>query len=77
MAMVRRTAQLQLELDDVRKVLPWGGRSPRELTRSFETFRFATEGMGRLDLDASHVGDNKQEELRFELLFPFARGFDG
>ena len=51
------TAQLELQLDDVRKVFPWGGRSPRVLTTSYQTFSLAREGMGRLDLDATHVGD--------------------
>ncbi len=26
--------------------VPWDGRSPRELTRAFERFRFAPEGTG-------------------------------
>jgi len=38
-------AQRELELNDVRKVLPWGGQSPRVLTSAYARFRFAPEGM--------------------------------
>ena len=34
------TEQREFELDDVRLVLPWGGRSPRELTRARVSFIF-------------------------------------
>ena len=30
--------QLELELDDARVRIPWGGRPPRELTRVWKTF---------------------------------------
>ena len=30
--------QVYLELDDRRRVVPWDGRSPRELTRAWNTF---------------------------------------
>ncbi len=50
-----------------------GGRSPRELTRAFQARRFRPEGMGRLDQDASHIGEINQEELG-QLLFPFTQG---
>ena len=39
--------QLVLDLQD--RQLPWGGRSPRTLTRCFERFSLASEGTGRLD----------------------------
>ncbi len=39
-------AQLELELSDIRKVLPWEGQSPRELARAAIAFRFRPEGMG-------------------------------
>jgi len=48
---------------------PWGGISPRLLTRVHSSISFGAEGMGRLDLDASHVGDIDREELG-QLLFP-------
>jgi len=60
----------QLELD---LRLPWGGLSPRVLTRASEAFRFGPEGMGRLDLDASRAGEITQEELG-QLLLPFVIG---
>ncbi len=37
--------QLSLMLGDSRR--PWGGRSPRDLTRAAELFRLAPEGTGR------------------------------
>jgi len=33
-ALLLNSTQLELELDDVRLNLPWGGRSPRGLTRA-------------------------------------------
>ncbi len=67
----RATAQRELELGDLRVVVPWQGQSPRVLTRSYLAFSFTAEGMGRLDQDASLVGDIEQELLGQELL-PFA-----
>ena len=67
MAKERQFAQRELELDDVRRVLsrePWGGKAPRELTRSFMASSLAREGMGRLDLDASRVGDLNALEVK-------------
>ena len=46
--------QLTLDLG-----LPWEGRSTRVLTRSYSIFSFGAEGMRRLDLSASHVGDDE------------------
>ncbi len=43
--------QLALQLGE-----PWGGRSPRYLTRAAQTFRFAPEGMGRSIQDATPEG---------------------
>ena len=34
---------------------PWGGISPRHLTKSFRRFSFIREGTGRLNLDAPAV----------------------
>jgi len=53
----RRFAQRELELEDVRTVIPWGGQSPRVLTTAYKNFNLAAEGMGRLDQDGSHVGE--------------------
>jgi len=53
---------------------PWKGQSPRELTEAFKTFRFGPEGMSRLDLDASHVGDIHVDQLGLELVFPSVGG---
>jgi len=74
MALNRRFAQLRLELGDfpgAGLALPWGGQSPRVLTRAFAAFSFRREGMGRLSRDASHVGEDKLRELQLELPFPF------
>ncbi len=60
----------QLELD---LGMPWGGRSPRGLTRAYKTFRFRPEGMGPLNGDASHAGDIEQEELG-QLVLPSVVG---
>ncbi len=57
--------QLELQLGE-----PWGGYSPRVLTKAFLARRLRAEGMGRLDQDASHVGDIEEEELG-QLLLPF------
>ena len=62
MAKKQRFAQLELELGTFPGAgldLPWGGVSPRALTRGASIISFTAEGMGRLDLDASHVGDRK------------------
>jgi len=67
----RRFAQRELALDDLRKVVPWQGSSPRELTRAFQAFSLVREGMGRLDQDASHVGDIEQEDPLQGVLFPY------
>jgi len=64
------SAQRVLKLDDVRKVVLWKGCSPRGLTRSFQLFRFAPEGMGRSIQDASRASDLRQEELG-QLHLPF------
>jgi len=55
--------QLELALSRVLRKAeePWGGQSPRVLTKSYGLFRFRPQGMGRLDLEASHVGDHKSE----------------
>ncbi len=42
--------QLRLDLG-----MPWDGKSPRFLTRGFEIFSLASEGTGRLNLDAPAV----------------------
>ena len=52
---------------------PWNGQSPRELTRAFIAFSLSREGMGRLDLDSSHVGDNECEGQLVLPLFPLGR----
>ena len=36
---------------------PWGGRSPRELTRGFEMFSFVRSGTGRVHLEAPGCRD--------------------
>ncbi len=57
---------------------PWRGQSPRVLTRAFGAFSFTAEGMGRLDLDASHVGDQESTSSSIQLeLFPLVRGCHG
>ena len=54
---------------------PWRGQSPRVLTKAHLAFSFTAEGMGRLDQDASRVGENDQE-LQLQLrLFPLGRRF--
>jgi len=64
-----------LEACEWRDSRPWNGRSPRELTRAFVAFSLVREGMGRLDLDGSHVGDVECEgQLRLPL-FPLGRRF--
>ncbi len=40
--------QLELELDDVRRAVPWDGRSPRELTRVWKTFSLGAPPTGGL-----------------------------
>ena len=74
MAKSRRDAQLEHELGDVRKVIPWKGVSPRVLTKSFELFSFTAEGMGRLDLDATPVGDEEESWSDPDQLFLFISG---
>jgi len=54
--------QLELQLGE-----PWGGRSPRVLTRAFEAFSFRAEGMGRLNEDARCEGKVRGGE---QLLLP-------
>ncbi len=54
---------------------PWNGRSPRVLTRAFGAFSLGREGMSRLDLGASHVGEINQEGQLVLPLFPLIRGF--
>ena len=77
MAMIRRIAQLELQLDDVRKVVAWQGTSPRALTRAAQAFSLVREGMGRLDLDASDVGEvNQRSSIQLDL-FPLAGGTYG
>jgi len=44
--------QLELELDDVRLRIPWGGRSPRELTRCGKLFILSELPTGGPNLDA-------------------------
>ncbi len=47
---MRGGEQLVLSLDDVRLkrvVVPWGGRSPRVLTRAWERFSLEAQGGGR------------------------------
>jgi len=51
---------------------PWGGVDPRGLTRVGLDVRFASEGMGRLDLVGSHVGEI-MERARCEQLDLFLR----
>ncbi len=63
----------QLELD---LRMPWEGRSPRVLTKAFRARSLVREGMGRLDLDASHVGEISQEVQLQLPLFPFEKGVD-
>ncbi len=58
---------------EMRLKMPWEGKSPRVLTRAFRAFSFTAEGMGRLDQDASPVGDIEQEELG-QLLLSFEWG---
>ena len=53
---------------------PWKGQSPRVLTKAFETFRFRPEGMGRLDQDASHVGEITQSSSNQLELFLLISG---
>ncbi len=53
---------------------PWEGRSPRELTKSYRTYSFRAEGMGRLDQDASRVGEYERELPRKGGALPSSRG---
>ncbi len=57
--------------------MPWEGRSPRGLCAVNLALSFTAEGMGRLDLNASHVGEDEQRELEGQLSFPFDRSFYG
>ncbi len=52
---------------------PWKGQSPRELTRAFRARTFGREGMGRLDLDARHVGQISEAPAYQLELFPFVK----
>ncbi len=54
--------------------VPWEGRAPRDLTRLSLARSLVREGMGRLDQDASHVGENEEREVQLDLPFPFALG---
>ncbi len=45
--------QLELELDDARVRIPWGGRSPRDLTKCGKLFILEELPTGGLNLDAS------------------------
>jgi len=45
--------QLELRLGDVQKVVPWGGRSPRDLTRAKKVLFFNREGQRTTDLFGS------------------------
>ncbi len=50
---------------------PWGGRSPRGLTRASRAFSFRREGMGRLcGSEMDECGDIDMEQLG-QLLLPF------
>ena len=66
---LEKLGQLTLDLR-----LPWDGYSPRVLTRAYETFSFTAEGMGRLDQDASHVGDLNIRGGQLALPFPSIYG---
>ena len=69
--------QLELDLRDVRRRIPWAGFSPRELTRSFGTFSFTAEGMGRLNGDAGPERGGESEASCMQLAFPLRGGTDG
>ncbi len=56
---------------------PWRGQSPRSLCRVSLASSFRAEGMGRLDQNASPVGEDEQKELLQQLLFPFSRRYYG
>jgi len=65
---------VQLELFPRSASVPWGGVSPRELTRAFRAFSFTAEGMGPLNPDAPRVGENKPEAPAQLELFPLSGG---
>lgn len=48
----------------------WGAYSPRALTRGHKCISFTAEGMGRLNEDASPVGDIDRDQLLLELVTP-------
>ena len=52
MILTRDGDQLQLELDDVRVEIPWGGVSPRTLTRCGKLFTLEGPPTGGLHVDA-------------------------
>ncbi len=58
--------QLELALDDVRRRIPWAGRSPRGLTRSASLFIFEPSGKKKRE----RIRDPSQLEL-------FARAVEG
>ncbi len=59
MSTLLNSYQLELELDDVRLRLPWGGRSPRGLTRAHELFIFKAQA----EKSTSAIVDPAQGDL--------------
>ncbi len=58
--LLMNSVQLVLLLED--RTAPWGGRSPRELTRAYKTFTFRA-GTGRVDHEPIVATDSVQLEL--------------
>ena len=47
--------QLELELDDARLMIPWGGRSPRTLTKCGKLFMLRAAPTGGAIVDANQL----------------------
>ncbi len=64
--------QLSLELAGPGRswLEPWGGKSPRGLTKAFERFSLRASPAGGPIRNASRPSDKEQEEL-VQLLLPF------
>jgi len=61
-------------------LVPWNGRSPRDLTRVATARRLAPEGLRRLDLAAGCSRNLEGDQLQLQLVppsVPFAGGSHG
>jgi len=67
--------QLELELAGPGRAWrePWEGKSPRVLTKTFERFSLGAPPTGGLHADDTLCTGLEEQQLEFELLFPFKR----